>query len=348
MRTTLCALLVLTSAACAQDDKKPADDDATKEAVDTVLMPRVKMSTTLGDIVIELNADKAPISTLNFLEYVEAGHYDGLVFHRIIPTFMIQGGGHLPDLTEKKEGLRKPIFNEWKNGLKNKRGTIAMARTQQANSATAQFFINVVDNAQLDQPRNGPGGPAAYAVFGQVVDGMDTVDKIKAVETKENPKVGNAPAPLEPVIIEKITPLDGASSDKVKTALEKREKAQLEQVIASAEKAAGAKFRTTDSGLMILTTQEGSGESPKPTDKVKVKYAGRLVNGFKFDANDQGVEFGLNQVIPGWTEGVGMMKVGEKAKLIIPAKLGYGERGAGTDIPPGATLVFDVELLSIG
>jgi len=138
---------------------------------------KVKLSTSLGDIVLELNAEKAPKSVENFLQYVKDGHYDGLVFHRVIPGFMIQGGGFSADMQQK--ATRAPIVLEATNGLKNERGTIAMARTNVPDSATSQFFINVVDNAMLNA--TGPGN--GYAVFGKVTAGMDVVDKIRAVPT---------------------------------------------------------------------------------------------------------------------------------------------------------------------
>lgn len=165
--------------------------------------PQVRMVTTLGDIVIELDAAKAPISTENFLRYTREKFYDGTVFHRVIPTFMIQGGGYDADINEKKSGLHAPIKNEWQNGLKNVRGTIAMARTNAPDSATAQFFINVVDNANLDQPIS---GGAAYAVFGKVVAGMDVVDKIRDTETVAHPKYpGGKVVPATAVVIESVT-----------------------------------------------------------------------------------------------------------------------------------------------
>jgi len=141
--------------------------------------PKVRLKTSVGDIVLELNAEKAPITVENFLSYVNKKHYDSTVFHRVIDGFMIQGGGFAVTdgkLVEKASG--KGIKNESQNGLKNERGTIAMARTNDPDSATAQFFINVVDNAMLNFPSNG-----GYAVFGKVVEGMDVVDKIKAVKT---------------------------------------------------------------------------------------------------------------------------------------------------------------------
>lgn len=138
--------------------------------------PRVRLSTSLGDIVVELDAAKAPKTVENFLQYVSDKHYDGTVFHRVIGNFMIQGGGFTTDMQQK--ATRAPIALEASNGLKNDRGTIAMARTPNPNSATSQFFINVVDNAGLNAPS--PDGHG-YAVFGKVVAGMDVVDKIRAV-----------------------------------------------------------------------------------------------------------------------------------------------------------------------
>ncbi|MFN7020390.1 MAG: peptidylprolyl isomerase [Phycisphaerales bacterium] len=146
------------------------------------------METSKGDIILELNNDKAPISTGNFMKYVDDGFYAGTIFHRVINNFMIQGGGFGTDLKQKSPTY-PAIKNEWKNGLKNTRGTIAMARTNVADSATSQFFINVKDNASLDQPNDG----AAYAVFGRVISGMDVVDKIKVVRTGNKGGMGNVP-----------------------------------------------------------------------------------------------------------------------------------------------------------
>jgi cyclophilin family peptidyl-prolyl cis-trans isomerase len=142
--------------------------------------PMVTMSTSMGDIRIELNADKAPISTKNFLDYVNDGHYDGLIFHRVIPGFMIQGGGFDSGMSQKK--TKSPIKNEAANGLKNAVGSIAMARTNVVDSATSQFFINVKDNDFLNHKNTSPDG-YGYAVFGQVVEGMDVVQTIEKVKT---------------------------------------------------------------------------------------------------------------------------------------------------------------------
>lgn len=160
--------------------------------------PVVQIETTMGIIKVELFADKAPITVKNYLNYVEKQFYDGTLFHRVIPNFMIQGGGINPDMSPKP--TEKPIKNESGNGLKNSRGTIAMARTNLPNSATAQFFINIRDNRKLD-PDRAPDG-WGYCVFGKVIEGMDVVDKIKDVPTAEVDEHKNVPK--EPVTIKSI------------------------------------------------------------------------------------------------------------------------------------------------
>ena len=160
---------------------------------------KVKLATSAGDIVIELDKAKAPKTVDNFVQYVKDGHYNGTVFHRVIPNFMIQGGGMTADMAEKK--TRAPIPLESKNGLSNVRGSIAMARTGDPNSATSQFFISVQDNPRLDaaNARDGNG----YAVFGKVISGMEVVDKIRAVPTSS--KGMHDDVPMVPVTINKAT-----------------------------------------------------------------------------------------------------------------------------------------------
>jgi peptidyl-prolyl cis-trans isomerase A (cyclophilin A) len=156
--------------------------------------PQVLLKTTAGDIVLELDAAKAPKTVENFLNYVKSGHYNGTIFHRVIGSFMIQGGGF--DAKMREKSTQAPIQNEAKNGLKNNTYTIAMARTSAPHSATAQFFINVADNDALNYPsRDGWG----YAVFGKVISGMQVVDKIKAVRTGRSGMYDDVP--LEPVTI---------------------------------------------------------------------------------------------------------------------------------------------------
>src|SRR5262245_37412912 len=158
--------------------------------------PHVVIETTYGTIKVELFEDKAPGTVKNFLTYVDDKHYDGTIFHRVISNFMIQGGGFTPGMTERK--TREPIKNESNNGLQNKRGTIAMARQNEPDSATAQFYINVVDNAALDRNGTQPG----YCVFGRVVEGIEVVDKIRQVSTASVKQFSDVP--VEDIVIKSV------------------------------------------------------------------------------------------------------------------------------------------------
>jgi len=199
---SLAGLLAVAPAAQGQGNKKAAASP-----------PRVVLATSAGDITIQLDPERAPKTVANFLQYVKAGHYDGTIFHRVIDGFMIQGGGYKEDMSEKR--TRAPIPLESSNGLLNERGTVAMARTSAPDSATAQFFINVADNAFLNYrkyesdttvetragPRKIPAGTVVdgYAVFGRVVAGMDVVDKIRGVATTSRGPHQNVPT--QPVVI---------------------------------------------------------------------------------------------------------------------------------------------------
>jgi len=156
------------------------------------------METSKGNLRIELLPEAAPITVANFLEYVESGFYDGLIFHRIVPGFVIQGGGYEPDMV--KRPTRDAIQNESDNGVQNLRGTLSMARTNAAHSGTSQFFINLVDNGMLDHGAN-PDQAWGYAVFARVIEGMDVVDEIARVQTGQ--RGGMADVPVEPVVIQK-------------------------------------------------------------------------------------------------------------------------------------------------
>lgn len=354
----MCVAMVMASPAIAQDKSKGEEpqkkDTAMSDKPKIADREYVRMKTNMGDMVIELNREKAPITVENFLRYIDEGFYDGTIFHRVIKTFVIQGGGFDQDMNKKQ--THEGIQNEWRNGLKNDRGTLSMARLpNQPNSATSQFFINIRDNSPLDTPRDG----AAYAVFGKVIDGMDVVDKIKEVQTTTKNGMGDVPA--EPVIIEHVWRLDPEEIKgliaKVREAEEAEKKkaaeAKANQWNQSLElvKAKGidvSKGTTSDTGLWSFDITVGEGDSPKPTDNVKVHYTGWLPDGKEFDSSfkrNQPASFPLNRVIKGWTEGVGGMKAGGKRMLIIPGDLAYPQGRPG--IPAGSVLVFEVELLSI-
>lgn len=356
------AVVALATCAVAQDKEKPVTkpDEKKAEAKPAGEHPRVEMEiagadgASWGSIILELDEQKAPITVWNFVQYVEAGHYNGTIFHRVIPTFMIQGGGMTSLTAEKKQGLRPGIWNEARNGLSNLRGTVAMARTGDPHSATAQFFINVADNKRLDYPAHDGWG---YCVFGKVVEGMDVVDKIKAVETGPSAS-GEKSQPAAPPVIKGAKMLGGYDKARLESAARQKDEEvrmppekQLEAYIAKVEKETGKKASKSPSGLYSIILTDGNGPQPKKTDEVQVHYTGWLLDGKKFDSSvDRGQPFEFNLsggVIQGWLEGVAEMKVGEKRRLIIPPALGYGARGSPPVIPGNSYLVFDVELLAI-
>ena len=202
----ICGLLIIVvlTCGCSEKTNKAAADKQKVNLERNIVKSQsnvVKLETSMGNIVIELNEQEAPVTVKNFLEYVEAGFYDGAIFHRIIPGFMIQGGGFTKEMTKKD--TRDPIINEAKNGLSNERGSIAMARTSDPDSATAQFFINHSGNDFLNYVDENSAG---YAVFGKVTEGMDVVDAIASVETST--QNGMDDVPVEPVIIQsaKVVP----------------------------------------------------------------------------------------------------------------------------------------------
>lgn len=200
-RLFLLAPLLFAAAVTAQMPATVPTAEPAEPAAQAAPAPRVLMRTSLGDITIELAPDKAPKSVENFLAYVQAKFYDGTVFHRVIDNFMVQGGGFGANLAQKP--TRAPVANEADNGLSNLRGSVAMARTNDPDSATAQFFINVVDNQRLDHVSKENGFTWGYAVFGRVVSGMDVVDRIKATPTGPG---GPFPrdVPVTPVVIQSI------------------------------------------------------------------------------------------------------------------------------------------------
>lgn len=187
--------------------KQGGQDELGQELKEVSVDPKiVKLETSMGDIVIELNEEAAPVTVKNFLSYVGGGFYDGTIFHRVIPDFMIQGGGFTADMQRK--ATQPAIVNEAANGLKNGRGTVAMARTNDPDSATSQFFINHKDNDFLNYA--GPGKPG-YAVFGKVVQGMDVVDRIAAVKTTR--KGPYSDVPVEPVVIKSARVVTSSDPD---------------------------------------------------------------------------------------------------------------------------------------
>jgi len=319
----------------------------------------VRMTTSLGDIYIELNRSKAPITVENFLRYTDKGFYDGTIFHRVIGNFMIQGGGFTKELAQKQTD--PAIKNEWRNGLRNRRGSISMARLGgQADSATSQFFINVQDNASLDTARDG----AAYAVFGQVIKGMDVVDKIKAVKTTA--RAGHQDVPEEPVVIVSVKRADPAElAVEIKVARESEPATETpanapatpESARADALKLLQGKGidtsagRALDGGLWVLDSKPGEGAEAAVGDQITVHYTGWFTNGRLFDSSVGKTpltrRLAAGSLIKGWVSGVPGMKAGGKRYLVIPPDMAYGPTGSPPTIPPNSTLIFEIELIGV-
>jgi len=358
MRSMFGILLAFAPVAIALADEKAGDVAASKQQLFAVI------ETDRGTIKLELYADRAPMTVASFVNLAQHGFYDGLTFHRVIKGFMIQGGD--PDGTGRG-GPGYKFGDEFDPSLRhNAAGILSMANSGPATNGS-QFFITHGPTPHLDNK---------HSIFGKVVEGQDVVDAVQQGDKMNKVTIeGDATALLAAQkdnvaawneAIAKLPSKEEREAarkkqeEEMRAAREKQEaeakvaKEKLDVEIAEHVKKLEAELGKTaeksDSGLYSIVLEPGTGDSPKPTDKVSVHYTGWLLNGTEFDSSHkrgQPAEFGLNQVIKGWTEGVGMMKVGEKRKLIIPPDLGYGARGAGRLIPPNSPLVFDVELLAI-
>jgi len=334
------------------------------EPSDDPMRPRVLFETTLGDIVIELEGEAAPITSMNFIRYVEEGFYEGTIFHRVLTDHIIQGGRFDTDLKEKTEGLREPIYNEWPNGLRNLRYTIAAARMNNfINSATSQFIISLHNNADLDQPRDG----AAYCVFGKIVAGQETLARMEEAKLHVRPEYPQhkPTTPVENIVIENAQLIGDFDREglaelaaKRQAALESAEQQRLakmneeiEEYVAEYQQRTGRTVETTTSGLRYAVIREGEGESPVRGDRVDCDYIVSLLDGtevfnsYNLPRSERPtLQFPLPE---GWIEGLTMMKVGGKRILIVPHTLAFKARGRAGAIPPYSSITFEVELLDI-
>ncbi|MGB0715159.1 MAG: peptidylprolyl isomerase [Phycisphaerae bacterium] len=344
-------------------------NDSAKMAPEAENPVLVELDTNRGTILLELNPDLAPITVSNFMQYVKDGFYNGTVFHRVVPGELIQAGRFGKGMENRKEGLREPISSESNNGLANMRGTIAMAHQGLPNSATAEFFINVSDNAgRLDFT---PGKHAGYTVFGRIIRGLKVVDSISDGEIGTHPKIGAGQVkcvPAKEVVINKAS-LRGTDAWALveKLAEEKRalieyklrqnERTETEWIndyIKQTEEIYGLKFEDTDDGLSFMDLARGLGPEPFDGGSVQFAYTGKLLKGLtEFETNVNApflTYYELDRLIPGLRMALLSMNVGGKRLAIIPPHLAFGEDGiprGNNPIPPNATLVYEIELLDI-
>ncbi len=302
-----------------------------------------KFNTTKGEILVKLTYDKTPGTVGNFIALAEGNlensakpqgkkYYDGLKFHRVIANFMIQGGCPLGT------GTGNPGYqfdDEFHPDLKHdKPGVLSMANAGPGTNGS-QFFITHVPTPWLDNK---------HTVFGEVVEGQDVVDAIQQndkIESLEIIRVGEEAEKFK--AIESFRTFEGSREKRLAEARAKMEEA-LDKVAAG--------FDKTESGLRYKILQKGNGEKAQKGKKVSVHYKGQLTDGSVFDSSytrKEPIDFmlGVGQVIQGWDEGIQLLQVGDKARLVIPGHLGYGSAGAGNVIPPDATLIFDVELVAV-
>lgn len=346
---SLFALVTLGLAAHQDKTKKPKKVKLTK--MDKEFLSKqpdgmyAKFETAKGDIYCALEFKKTPMTVANFVGLAEGvikntakadgvPYYDSLKFHRVIPNFMIQGGCPLGT------GTGDPGYkfgDEFDETLKHTGpGILSMANAGPGTNGS-QFFITHVKTDWLD---------GKHTVFGHVIQGQAVVDSIKGNDVLKHLVILRKGKEAEAFDAAKVFEFEKANAGAKAEAKAKAEKEKMDKVLNETYGAA----KTTPSGLRYIIEKEGEGENPKATSSVTVHYTGYLLNGNKFDSSvDRGqpATFGLNQVIPGWTEGLQLLKPGGKAKLIIPANLGYGANGYPPVIPPNSWLVFDVELIKV-
>lgn len=322
---------------------------AAHQAEGDPLHPRVMIKTTLGEMLVELDAESAPETVLNFVQYVYDGFYDGTIFHRVIKGSMIQGGDFTPDMKKKTRRVRPSLPDSWRNVLKNERGTIAMIRRQ--GTGNAQFFINVADNPKLDDPQF----HGVYAVFGRIVEGMDTAIKISNAPVGTHPDYAegrSAVVPIEAIAVKSIglvSLFDPIQIQAAAAATRAAQENRADAIIANFEKEAGRKAVITESGVRYVDSRVGDGPTVLLTDTIEFQYRGTFLDGTEFESTymTEPAVRSVAKLIPGLREIMLTMNEGGRRSVIIPSHLAYGEGGIPGRIPPDSTLVFDLELLAI-
>lgn len=324
------------------------------------LHPRVAFETTQGSFVLELDAEKAPVAVSNFVQYVEDGHYDGLIFHRVVKNRLIQGGAFTPSMESRTAGRRDPVENEWQNGLLHERGTVAMySEFGRPHSVTDEFFINLADNPRLNSPSEG----VVYPVFGRVVEGMDTVERIGAAPLGTHPKYAagrSAVVPVEPVVINSarmLTPFDRAAVEArqreaavAEAHTIERAEEHLAKRIAEFEKRAGAAMTVDSSGIRYVDLRAGQGAQPDLDDRIECHFRGMLVDGTIINdtfRDGQPTTKRVSELILGLRNMFTNMNEGGLRAVIVPPDLAFGAVGIPGRVPRHAHMVFEIELLRV-
>lgn len=324
--------------------KAPVDDAV-------ALHPRVKIETTNGDIICELDGENAPAPVMHFVQYLQKGYYDNTLVHRVVADSMIQGGGYTPEMESKPALLSPPMPDRWGNDLKNDRGTIALIRGRgTVGTGTAEFFINVVDNHRLDQKAS----HSLASVFGKVVEGLDVVDRIRDTPVTTHPKYAegrSAVVPADPIIVKSVKLITPYEFDRIEASANARPtiESRVDAILTKLEKDTGRSVVTTESGLKLVDVTLGNGAVPLKTDSVEFQYRGTLLDGSEFESTYQRrpAVRKVADLIPGLQETLTTMKEGGKRTVIIPPTLAFGSEGIPGFIPGDSIVVFEVELLGI-
>lgn len=315
------------------------------------LHPWLRLETTLGDIIIELDVAEAPTTVINFVEYAEGGEYDGTIFHRVVPGSILQGGGYTPDLEPKPRTVPSVIPDNWHIELESKVGTVALIRQSDYFGKTSpEFFINLRDNVHHNMGRN----HGRFAVFGRVVAGHETINRIRNTSLGTHPKYANGLSPVVPVVpviinsARLISPFDAASAYEVIALRNPEPKDAVAKLFG--RKVADALVET-GSGLMLADITVGDGpRSPGPDDVVEFQYRGTFLNGNEFESTyDKRKPALLNMSLlkPGLREALSTMTEGGHRVAVVPPELAYGVDGIPGVIPPSTTLIFELDLLEI-
>lgn len=353
---SICGLLVLGAAVgcqaptTSQSVRSAPVKEELPEPPSDPLHPWLRMETSLGDIIFELDAEEAPTTVINFVEYAEGGEFDGTIFHRVVPDAILQGGAYTSDLEHKPRTIPQVVPDNWHIELHSTVGTIGLVRrSERFGKGTPDFFINLRDNVHHEMGNN----HGRYAVFGRVVGGHDTVNRIRNTPLDTHPKYArgySAVVPVEPVVINSARLISRFDPEMAREVIAKRYPDPTTAVRNQFGEKAAAGLVATGSGLMYVDITVGNGpRSPGPDDVIEFQYRGTFLNGTEFEST-----FSRNPAVrtmsalrPGIREALGSMTEGGVRVAVIPPELAYGSDGIPGIIPASSTLIFQIELLEI-